>query len=36
MDGKFKWYNTDRGAETVREILDMIEHPGSSKCGGNT
>lgn len=35
MDGKFTWYNTDRGAETVREILDMIEHPGS-KCGGNT
>ena len=36
MDGKFSWYNTDRGAETVREILEMIEHPGLSKCGGNT
>ena len=36
MDGKFNWYNNDRGAETVREILDMIEHPGASKCGGNT
>ena len=35
MDGKFNWYNNDRGAETVREILDMIEHPGLSKCGGN-
>lgn len=36
MDGKFSWYNTDRGKATVAEILDMIEHPGSSKCGGNT
>ena len=36
MDGKYAWYNNDRGAETVREILDMIESPGSSKCGGNT
>ena len=36
MDGKFAWYDKDRGAATINEILDMIEHPGSAKCGGNT
>jgi hypothetical protein len=36
MDGKSSWYTKDRGSETVREILEMIEHPGSAKCGGNT
>jgi hypothetical protein len=37
MDGKFAWYNSDRGMSTVAEILDMIEHPGAAqKCGGNT
>jgi hypothetical protein len=37
MDGKFAWYNTDRGTETIREILDLLEKPGAmGKCGGNT
>ena len=36
MDGKFAWYDKDRGASTISEILDMIEHPGSARCGGNT
>ena len=36
MDGKFAWYNSDRGNATVSEILDMLEHPGAAKCGGNT
>jgi hypothetical protein len=36
MSGKYAWYNNDRGAATVSEILDMLEHPGSGKCGGNT
>lgn len=37
LDGKFAWYNQDRGSATIREILDVLEHPSSSaKCGGNT
>lgn len=36
MDGKFAWYNQDRGGESIRGILDMLEHPGASRCGGNT
>jgi len=37
MDGKFAWYDSDRGKSTVTEILDMLEHAGSGqKCGGNT
>jgi len=36
MDGKFAWYNEDRGTSTVREILDILEHPYASGCGGNT
>jgi hypothetical protein len=37
MDGKFAWYNNDRGTETIRDILEILEHAGTSgKCGGNT
>jgi len=37
MDGKFAWYDKDRGASTIREILEFLEHPGASRrCGGNT
>ncbi len=37
MDGKFEWYNKDRGAFTIRELLEILEHPTpSGSCGGNT
>lgn len=37
LDGKFAWYNQDRGGETIREILEVLEHPGASRgCGGNS
>lgn len=32
---KYAWYDDDQGQSTLREILDLIEHPRSEGCGGN-
>lgn len=37
LEGKFKWYDEDRGRATVAEILEQIEQGGPGRpCGGNT
>jgi hypothetical protein len=37
LNGKYAWYDKDRGQSTVKEILDQIEHAGpGQRCGGNT
>jgi hypothetical protein len=36
---KYAWYDADGGKETVREVVEMLEHGtagGATRCGGNT